>query len=107
MNLGKLPAFKGVSQHVAQNLPHYKRIFDSSDPHQDPLAGKWNTKLSMFQKMLFLRCIRVDKALLAIAVRCGHTQTQFHFVVYMYKYIILSFHNKMIQYSNFMNESHW
>ncbi|XP_024377701.2 uncharacterized protein [Physcomitrium patens] len=67
LNLGKLPAFKGVGQHVSQNLAHYKKIFDSSDPHRDPLAGKWNTKLSSFQKMLFLRCLRVDKALLAIA----------------------------------------
>lgn len=68
LNLGRLPAFKGVGQHFAENLVHYRKYFDSSDPHRDPLAGEWNSKLSQFQKMLFLRCIRVDKALLATAV---------------------------------------
>jgi len=68
LNLSKLPAFKGINQHFAQNLAYYRKYFDSSDPHRDPLFGEWNTKLSQFQKMLFLRCIRVDKALLAIAV---------------------------------------
>lgn len=68
LNLGRLPAFKGIGQHFVQNLAHYRKYFDSSDPHRDPLAVEWNSKLSQFQKMLFLRCIRVDKALLAIAV---------------------------------------
>lgn len=87
LNLGKLPAFKGVGQHVSQNLAHYKKIFDSSDPHRDPLAGKWNTKLSSFQKMLFLRCLRVDKALLAIAVCHCHTQHT-HISIFAYFKII-------------------
>lgn len=68
LNLGRLPTFKGIGQHFAQNLTHYKKYFDSSDPHRDSLAGEWDTKLTQFQKILFLRCVRVDKALLAIAV---------------------------------------
>jgi dynein heavy chain len=68
LNLGRLSAFRGVAEHFVQNLEYYRKYFDSSDPHRDPLVGEWDTKLSQFQKMLFLRCIRVDKALLAIAV---------------------------------------
>lgn len=68
LNLGRLEAFKGIAQHFAKNLVHYRKYFDSGDPHRDPLAEGWDAKLSQFQKMLFLRCVRVDKALLAIAV---------------------------------------
>ena len=68
LNLNRLPAFKGVAEHFAQNLGHYRKYFDSGDPHRDHLAGEWDTKLSQFQKILYLRCIRADKALLAIAV---------------------------------------
>ncbi|KAG0617480.1 hypothetical protein M758_5G192300 [Ceratodon purpureus] len=67
LNLNRLPAFKGVAEHFAQNLGHYRKYFDSGDPHRDHLAGEWDTKLSQFQKILYLRCIRADKALLAIA----------------------------------------
>jgi hypothetical protein len=67
-NLGKLPRFKGLEQHFCENLTHYRKFFDSSDAHREPMAGEWNQKLDTFQKMLFLRCIRVDKSLLATAV---------------------------------------
>ena len=68
LNLSRLSNFKGLENHFLQNLPHYRHFFDSGDAHREPMAGEWDTKLSQFQKMLFLRCIRVDKALLATAV---------------------------------------
>lgn len=95
LNLGKLPAFEGVSKHFAENLAHYRKYFDSSDPHRDPLAGEWNTKLSQFQKMLYLRCIRVDKALLAVTV-CSFIYTnlknsinRFYFLMIVYVYMCM------------------
>ena len=77
LNLGKLPAFEGVGEHFAKNLEHYRKYFDSADPHHFPLAGDWDTKLSQFQKMLYLRCIRVDKAVLATAV-CSFSHVHSH-----------------------------
>lgn len=68
LNLNRLDAFKGIQEHFVANLPHYRKFFDATDAHREPMAGEWDTKLDQFQKMLFLRCIRVDKALLATAV---------------------------------------
>ena len=42
----------------------YKIIFDSNDAHELPLPGGWDTRLSIFQKLLFLRCLRPDKVTL-------------------------------------------
>uniref|UniRef100_A0A667ZX08 Dynein axonemal heavy chain 1 n=1 Tax=Myripristis murdjan TaxID=586833 RepID=A0A667ZX08_9TELE len=39
----------------------FKTIFDSSQPHREPLPGEWNTKLESFQKLLLLRCLRADR----------------------------------------------
>eukprot|EP01018_Ginkgo_biloba_P007236 Gb_31248 [translate_table: standard] len=66
LNLNQLKNFKGLDEHFILNIPHYKKYFDSSDAHQEPLAGEWNEKLNHLQKLLFLRCLRVDKALLGI-----------------------------------------
>lgn len=41
-------------------------IFDSNEAHELPLAEPFNAKLSTFQKLLFLRCIRPDKVMMAI-----------------------------------------
>jgi len=38
-----------------------KAIYDSPTPQTDDLPGQWAGKLSMFQKLLVLRCIRPDK----------------------------------------------
>nr|PNR26425.1 hypothetical protein PHYPA_031000 [Physcomitrium patens] len=80
LNLGMLPNFQGIGQHVAKNLAHYKNYFDSSTPHQLPLAREWNINLSQFQKLLLLRCIRPDKALLAtvdfVSVEMGQQFTE-------------------------------
>ena len=42
----------------------YKLIFDSNDAHELPLPGAWDSRLSSFQKLLFLRCLRPDKVTL-------------------------------------------
>nr|AML30859.1 axonemal inner arm dynein heavy chain 3 [Marsilea vestita] len=66
LNLCKLEKFKGFEQHFILNIAHYKRIFDSSEAHQEPLPEDWNNRLNKLQKLLILRCLRVDKALLGI-----------------------------------------
>jgi hypothetical protein len=41
-------------------------IFDSNDAHEMPLAAPFATSLNTFQKLLFLRCLRPDKVMMAI-----------------------------------------
>ena len=38
----------------------FKLIFDSSEPHREKLPGHWS-ELSLFERLLVLRCIRPDK----------------------------------------------
>ncbi|KAG2485619.1 hypothetical protein HYH03_015682 [Edaphochlamys debaryana] len=61
LNLSMLPHFTGFADHVANNLDHYKAIFDSNDAHEMPLAPPWDDKLDTFQKLCYLRCLRPDK----------------------------------------------
>jgi dynein heavy chain len=69
LNLSKLERFTGFQTHVAAHVRHYKAYFDSSDAHREKLAGEWEEKLTRLQKLLVVRCFRVDKAMVAIQVR--------------------------------------
>eukprot|EP00798_Chlamydomonas_sp_ICE-L_P022533 gene22533-29660_t len=66
LNLAHLPEYEGFDHHFAENTAHYKGIFDSNDAHEMPLADPWQGKLSSFQKLLVLRCLRPDKVTMAI-----------------------------------------
>ncbi|CAM6094963.1 unnamed protein product [Calypogeia fissa] len=66
LNLSKLPRFEGFEKHVVSNIAHYKKVFDSSEAHRMPLAGEWDQNLDRLQKLLVLRCLRIDKSLLGI-----------------------------------------
>lgn len=61
MALSNLPAFSTFSTDFVQHLPKFQAIFDSAEPHREPLPGIWNTYLDEFQKLLILRCLRGDK----------------------------------------------
>ncbi|XP_076846923.1 dynein axonemal heavy chain 1 isoform X2 [Brachyhypopomus gauderio] len=61
MALDMLPRFRGLADTFAQHELEYKRIFDSSQPHREPLPGEWENRLDSFQRLLLLRCLRVDR----------------------------------------------
>lgn len=63
--LDALPSFAGLAQHVADNEPHYRALFDSARAHEEPLAEPFASRLSAFQRLLVLRCLRPDKVLAA------------------------------------------
>ena len=43
------------------NIKDWQKIFDSKEPHKAILPAPWNEKLSDFQKMTVIRCLRPDK----------------------------------------------
>uniref|UniRef100_A0A803TP24 Dynein axonemal heavy chain 1 n=1 Tax=Anolis carolinensis TaxID=28377 RepID=A0A803TP24_ANOCA len=59
--LTNLHNFSSFADDFVSNLYAFRKIFDSSEPHREPLPGIWNTKLDQFQKLLVLRCLRGDK----------------------------------------------
>ncbi|KAJ3254160.1 Dynein heavy chain 7, axonemal [Boothiomyces macroporosus] len=65
--LSDIPAFHGFAKSFNENIGEWRRLFDSQDPQEYVLPGKWDEKLNPFQKLMVLRAIRPDKMTLAIA----------------------------------------
>ncbi|KAM7230116.1 hypothetical protein CapIbe_018833 [Capra ibex] len=59
--LSNLPAFSSFAHDFVKHLPEFRAIFDSHEPHREPLPGIWDQYLDQFQKLLVLRCLRGDK----------------------------------------------
>jgi len=59
LTLEQLPKFAGLAD-AFKDLD-FKPIYDTPDAHTVPLPGKWNDHLNTFQKVVFLRTIRIDK----------------------------------------------
>lgn len=60
--LSDLPNFKGLREHVENNLSAWKEFFDSATPQDNSkVPVVWSKKLSEFQKLLLLRAFRSDK----------------------------------------------
>lgn len=58
--------FAGFTRHFKDNVDKYKKIYDSSTPQDMALPAPWDAKLTLFQKLLVLRCVRPDKLVLAV-----------------------------------------
>ncbi|KAF4107339.1 dynein axonemal heavy chain 1 isoform X1 [Onychostoma macrolepis] len=59
--LSTLPTFSNLPESFSKHESAFKSIFDSSQPHREPLPGEWDSGLDSFQKLLFLRCLRADR----------------------------------------------
>nr|XP_057937248.1 dynein axonemal heavy chain 7 isoform X2 [Doryrhamphus excisus] len=59
--LDAIEHFKGLRRDMTQNRNMWKEVYDSTNPHQTPLPNEWQEKLSQFQRMLVIRCLRPDK----------------------------------------------
>ncbi|XP_076603478.1 dynein axonemal heavy chain 1 [Chaetodon auriga] len=60
LGLSALVNFGNLAESFTKHLQGFKRIFDSNQPHREPLPGEWDTDLDSFQKLLVLRCLRAD-----------------------------------------------
>ncbi|KAI8903374.1 dynein heavy chain, N-terminal region 2-domain-containing protein [Gorgonomyces haynaldii] len=65
--LSDFAAFEGFSKDFKEQILEWRKIFDSSDPQNQPFPGKWND-LNDFQHLMVLRCLRPDKMTTAIAL---------------------------------------
>ncbi|KYM93367.1 Dynein heavy chain 7, axonemal [Cyphomyrmex costatus] len=63
--LDSVPGFTGIRESYTRNIDEWKKIFDHKEPHTTTFPAPWN-KLSSFEKMLVLRCIRPDKIVPAV-----------------------------------------
>jgi dynein heavy chain len=68
LTLPVLPKFTKLAEEFERFLEDYKMVFDSPDPHKQPLPEHWNEDLDEFQKMLVLKCVRADKITNAMQV---------------------------------------
>uniref|UniRef100_A0A3P8WKL1 Dynein axonemal heavy chain 7 n=1 Tax=Cynoglossus semilaevis TaxID=244447 RepID=A0A3P8WKL1_CYNSE len=59
--LDRMDTFKGLRHSMARFRNEWKEVYDSPNPHQTLFPNEWQEKLSPFQKMLVVRCLRPDK----------------------------------------------
>lgn len=59
-SLDTLPTYNGFRDSFVQDIAQWKEIFDSADASRCKLPGEWDSKLTLFQKLLVLRVFRPD-----------------------------------------------
>ncbi|XP_014851660.1 PREDICTED: dynein heavy chain 1, axonemal [Poecilia mexicana] len=66
LDLSTLDNFEELATSFTDHLEGFKKIFDSKQPHREPLPGEWDTGLNSFRKLLVLRCLRPDCVIYAV-----------------------------------------
>ena len=56
-----LKAFRDFRRKFEADTEGWKLYYDDREPHKAPLPTPWGEKLTDFQKMIVLRCLRPDK----------------------------------------------
>ncbi|XP_053734095.1 dynein axonemal heavy chain 7 isoform X1 [Synchiropus splendidus] len=59
--LDEMENFKGMRRDMARLRNEWKKVYESPTPHQSEFPEDWQDKLTYFQKMLVIRCLRPDK----------------------------------------------
>ena len=60
------PAFAGLADDVLARPDAWRGWITCADPHSTPLPEPWPGKLTLFQRMLVLKCFREEKVLFAV-----------------------------------------
>ncbi|KAI5631027.1 dynein heavy chain and region d6 of dynein motor domain-containing protein [Phthorimaea operculella] len=64
--LDEMEAFKGILEDFMENIPEWEEYCNLPEPHNSPLPAPWNKKLNKFEKLLVLRCLRLDMIVPAV-----------------------------------------
>ena len=66
--LSELDSFADLYSSFSESASEWKKLFESTEPHECAFPGKWQTCLTTFERLLVLRCLRPDKIVIAVAV---------------------------------------
>lgn len=71
LDVGKLATdfgerFEGLCEHLAANVPEWQRWYDLEQPELVAYPGGYGEALRPFQRLMFLRCFRVDRVYRAV-----------------------------------------
>ena len=69
-----LKAFRGFRKKFEADTESWKQYYDDREPQKAPLPAPWGEKLTDFQKMIVLRCLRPDKVRLLVYAFLGFLQ---------------------------------
>ena len=61
-----LPSFDGLCEHMIENWEDWKTWIGSRNAHVKRMPGEWEKRLSAFQKIIMLRCLCPEFALVAV-----------------------------------------
>ena len=53
--------YSGFRPDFEANISDWQSFYDEKEPHNATLPMPWHDKLTEFQKMIVLRCLRPDK----------------------------------------------
>lgn len=60
------PSLQGIRIHLEENKEEWKTVFDDAEPQISKFPAPWSEKLSEFQSVLVIRCIRPDRVIPAL-----------------------------------------
>ncbi|KAG5343357.1 DYH7 protein, partial [Acromyrmex heyeri] len=63
--LDAIKGFEGIRESFSNAIDDWKKIFDSREPQKETFPAPYD-KLSLFERLLILRCIRSDKIISAV-----------------------------------------
>lgn len=66
--LDKMSSFKGILDSFMNKSGEWRKIYDANEPEKETLPGDWEKRLDHFQKVLMIRCIRLDKMISTIQI---------------------------------------
>ena len=66
VRLDEFEDFKGILDHFRDHNDVWNDLFNEMEPQDVPLPEPWNEKLSAFQSLLVMRCVRPDKLVGAV-----------------------------------------
>jgi dynein heavy chain len=66
--LDKIETFKGILDHFVKRSDDWQHIYNSNSPQTETFPEPWQSKLDYFQRILLIKCLRLDQMVSSIRV---------------------------------------
>ncbi len=63
LTLCKLSSFNDFAEYFIEHIDDFRTYYNHPNPHQEKIPGEMDQTLSLFQKLILLKCLRPDKVL--------------------------------------------